>query len=90
MKIQIREPWWSAWQKFGWEKGIWGVGINSKDIEAAIDLGEDIELFIGKTGYTVVPTEIKNYARTNNTIHRARYNTILYVVPEKVLRGKGE
>lgn len=85
MKIEIREPWYSAWQKFGWPKGTWGVGIKAKDVQVAQELGEDIHLAVGKKSYLVKPTRIKDYAETNNTKFRARYNTVLYVVPEREL-----
>lgn len=85
MIINVKEPWWSAWQKFGWEKGMWGVGINAKDIQIAQELGEDIHLAVGKKSYLVKPDRVKEYAETNNTKFRARWNTTLYVVPEKEL-----
>lgn len=85
MKIEIKAPWYSAWQKFNWEKGMWGVGINSKDIQIALDLGEDIHLIVGRSSYLVKPEKVRDYAEKNNTKFRARYNTLLYVVPEKEL-----
>ena len=88
MKIAIKEPWYSAWQKFGWTKGMWGVGINSKDVETATQLGEDIDLAVGKSKYKIKPEEVKAYAEANGTKFRARYNTMLYVIPENMLGSK--
>lgn len=88
MKISIREPWYSAWQKFNWEKGMWGVGINSRDVQIAEQLGEDIYLTVGKREYLVKPGAVKSYAEKNSTKFKARYNTTLYVVPESMLGGK--
>lgn len=85
MKIAIKEPWYSAWQKFGWTKGMWGVGINAKEIQTAQELGEDIHLAVGKKTYLVKPGRVKEYAEKNNTKFKARYNITLYVVPEKEL-----
>lgn len=87
MKIHIQEAWWSAWQKFGWAKGIWGIGIDSEKVDKAI--AEDDQLFI-KVGkfieeYCVSPVTVKNFAVRNGTTYKAK-GKILYVIPQTTLK----
>ena len=92
MKIDIQEPWWSAWQRFGWAQGIWGVGFNKKQIEAAIL--KKAQLIVNvvkmKTVYTVSPVTVKNYCQKNKTMFIARGNTLLYVIPHTLMKKGGE
>lgn len=87
MKLHIQEAWWSAWQKFGWAKGIWGIGINKKTIEKAIKDGEQMEITVGKEPkvYKVSPTTIKNLSEKNKWAYNAK-GVELYVVPHNLLR----
>ncbi len=87
MNIKIQEPYWGAWQKFGWAKGIWGVGIAVNEIEKAIVKKEPIIITIHgfKEKYQISPTTVKNYAEKNNTKYLAMFNRELYVVPQTEL-----
>lgn len=94
MKIRIQEPWWGAWKKFGWAKGIWGVGFKAKDIDKAIKNKQQLEVQIYKfkDKYTISPVTVRNFAEKNNSVYIARHKTKLYVVPntklKKVTNGK--
>jgi len=82
MKIKLRQPWWSAYQTFGWTNGQWGIGLNARNVEQAIDAGELLEVTVGDYGKFVFnPAEVKDYAVKYKTTYTAKHNTILYVVP---------
>jgi hypothetical protein len=89
MTIHIQEQFWSAWQKYGWAKGVWGIGLDSANVEQAIKNKESLEIKIGKGKdiYLVSPVTVKNYAEKNGTTHKAK-GTILYVVPQTELKRK--
>jgi hypothetical protein len=87
MKIVIQEAWWSAYQKFNWAKGIWGVGLNKKKVNEAISFNEKLEITVGKNPkvYTVSPVTVKNTAEKNKWIFNAK-GVELYVMPHNLLR----
>ena len=88
MNIRIQEPWWGAWKRFGWAKGIWGVSFSKKVVDKAIKDKEKLFVHIWKfkTRYIISPVTVKNYAQKNNTENKARHNTILYCVPQTLLK----
>jgi hypothetical protein len=90
MKIRIQEPYWGAVKKYGWAKGIWGVGFKREDIDKAIKNKEKLEVKVWKypLTYEISPVTVKNYATANNTTFTARHNALLYVVPCTKLRKK--
>ena len=87
MLIKIIEPWWGAWKRFGWKKQTWGVGINKSDVESAIRMDEDLDLFVWKfkTKYRVDPRKVKEFAESTGAKFRAKFDTLLYVVPQTML-----
>jgi len=91
-RIDIQEPWWGAWKRYGWAKGIWGVGFKKEDIEKAIENKQKLEVKVGSKDilYEISPVTVKNYSQKYKTQFLARHNAILYVVPNTRLRKKGE
>lgn len=89
LAIKINEPWWGAWKKFGWALRTWGVGINKKDVESAITNGQLLQIHIRKfkRAYEIDPVKVKEYSQEHKTQFLAKYDTILYVVPEFILNG---
>lgn len=86
MKIVVQEPWWGAWSRFSWAKGIWGVGLDSNKVKNAIKKKQKLEVHIKYFGstFTISPTRVRNYAEENNTIFmagKAKRKTKLYVIP---------
>lgn len=92
MNIKIHEPWWSAYRTFGWAKGVWGVGLNAKMVDQAIENKERLKIQIYKhpERYDISPTTVKNYAENHGTKYLARGNVMLYVVPQTKLRKEGD
>jgi len=48
--VTLREPFWSAYQKYGWEEGIEGLGVSVEAIKKAADLGKKIRVNVVKYG----------------------------------------
>jgi hypothetical protein len=33
--INIKMPYWGAWKEFGWDKGVWGIGLQKRYLEGS-------------------------------------------------------
>lgn len=86
MIIRIREPWWGAWKQFGWPKSTWGVGIDSKKIDRAIELNQKLTISIGKLGIFYGDPKIIKLA---NLTHNAKGKK-LFVAGKDMLVKKSE
>lgn len=78
--IKLREPWWGAHSKFGWEKGVAGLGLNSEEVDAAS--GEMIEIQTRGEAYRIKADDVIDMCTKNNWTFTAKNNTVLYVVPQ--------
>jgi len=81
--IKIREPWWGAWKKFGWKKGVPGVGIRKDIIVKAHQEGKGLLITVGKKEdqYFISPNKALDYVAKRKSIFLARKGTVLYVIP---------
>ena len=43
--FNIKEPYWLAWLRYGWDKEDWGIGLNKKKIDSFFD-DKVISIFI--------------------------------------------
>jgi len=79
MKINIREPFYGAWKKYGWKKGVWGVGIKQSEIMKAGIYGEKIYITLRDepTEYMINP----KMALKHGKLFKARFDTTLRVIP---------
>jgi len=83
--IHIKEPYWSAWQRYGWEKNIPGIGINTKEFR-----GEgNMEIRIGKDKrvYMIDREAARDIVRRYNSFFWAK-TTKLAVLPQSSLSIK--
>lgn len=81
--VAIREPYWGAWKEFGWDKSVWGLGINE-----AILFGKQEEFLriyseYHKIYYLVNVAEARARARL---FKEKRKGVTLYVIPMTILR----
>ena len=77
--LTLHEPWWGAWQRFGWTKGIEGIGVSREAIQIAKTLGKKIRVNIIKYGsYEITPTKAERYS---SNIFYPRDRKALYVIP---------
>lgn len=68
--LALHEPYWSGWKKYGWEKGVPGLGISVEAIEKAQELGKKIRVNVLKYGsYEITPTKAQQY-NTNKFVPR--------------------
>lgn len=88
MKIHIKQPFWSAYQKYGWDDKIPGLGFKKKTVDLLAQFHEKITVAIGKDTieYQIAAVTIQNLAKKYNSEFKARYDTIIYVIPQNKLR----
>lgn len=78
--ITLHEPYWSAWQKYNWEKGIEGIGISLEAIDVARSKKKRIRVKILKYGaYEISPKKALEVAAEYQYIARDRKK--LVVIP---------
>lgn len=92
--IHIKEPYWSAWKRYGWERLTAGVGISKNYVDKKHQDREMIYLTLGKLGdkdavYSIHPDEVMKIKDKYNSVYVARENTTLYVVPFTSLKLEG-
>lgn len=78
--MKLKEPWWGAWSKFGWEKGTPGFGLKADEVESA--LGDIIEVQTRGEAYRLDALTIVEECTKHNWTYTARNNTRLYVMPQ--------
>ena len=87
MKIlNIKEPYWSAW-KYGWEKGVAGIGISNEVIGEALKNKCDIYLYIGKdpTLYFISPYQVLELSMKYNSKKTVGRGVRVAVIPVDAL-----
>lgn len=77
--ILLREPFWSAYKRYGWEYGVEGFGVSKEAIEKAEELGKKIRVNLLKYGsYEITAKRAQKYA---NNVFIPRDNKPLIVIP---------
>lgn len=91
MEITIREPYFSAWKRYGWPKGIWGLGINKEHLFKALQLRENLLIHVNslKADFECMPQTVINYCQNKRAYFTAGKNTLLYVIPNFMLDKLG-
>ncbi len=79
--IKIREPYWTAWRKYGWEQQ-WSVGVDKDEVDASVN-GVRVEVE-GKT-YWLDRKDAKE-----QPVEKAKNNKRLYIVPRSLLKASSE
>lgn len=88
--IRLREPYWSAWQKYGWERGVEGLGISQEVINRCIENKKKLRVRVAKYAtYEISYTKLQLQASSNRR-YLARDNRVVYVLPrtafEKIVK----
>jgi hypothetical protein len=84
MKIlEIKEPYWSAWQAYGWEKNVAGVGISNEVIGEALKNKCDIYLYVAKdpTLYFISPYDVLELSMKYNSKKTVGRGVRVAVIP---------
>lgn len=77
--IELREPYWSAWKTYNWEKGVEGIGVSIGALAKAESLNKKIQVNVKKYGsYEISPSKCIEY---KNNVFKARDNTVLIEIP---------
>ena len=78
---RLHEPYWSAYQGYGWENGIAGIGISSEMVNKAIKDNCGIVVNVTKYGvYRINPIILEKY-HNQNYLYQASDKKYLYEYP---------
>lgn len=53
--IRLKEPYWSAWQRFGWEYSTTGYSVNEEAVNRALELKKKILVKTRYGDYEITP-----------------------------------
>jgi len=93
LHIHIREPYWSAYERYGWKDGVPGVSLSEELIKAAERLGRKIKLTYYKNRnfkYVISPKKWQDLAGTIGGVYMARGKTKLLTIPVAKLKREPE
>lgn len=79
--INLREPYWGAWKKYGWEEGIEGFGVRESLINVARMSKKKLLISFKYGDYEITPTLAEKVVKKYKSIFIARDNTKLVVIP---------
>lgn len=81
--LRLRDPWWSAWQRFGWIEGTEGYSISEEALAKARELKKKI-LVKNKYGdYEITASKASRYLNCKFT---AREGTALICIPRDAFK----
>jgi len=89
---RLHQPWWSAWQKYGWGENIAGIGISAEMVNKAIRDNCGIVINITKYGvYRINPQKLE---RLKGNLFQAHDKKYLYEYPitefDLIIKSKEE
>lgn len=93
MLITLREPFWSAWKRYGWEYGVEGYGVDREIIRESIRSNETLHIKYRESLYSIKPQKIlKFYAESElKPIFRTtRGHKVLLIIPRTLLKKEKE
>lgn len=61
----LRQPYWGAWKKYGWDHGVEGYGVDIEKIREADRNGEKIEILYQGNTYTVSTKKINEFYKSS-------------------------
>jgi len=89
---RLHQPFWSAWQRYGWEDGVAGIGISAEMVNKAILNNCGIVVNITKYGvYRINPQKLE---RLKGNLFQAHDHKYLHEYPinefERISKSKEE
>lgn len=93
MLISLKQPYWGAWKKYGWDHGVEGYGVDMKKVKEAMKTGENIEVSYQRQTYTVpVSKLVKFYEESpiKPVFHTNRGGVTLFEIPRTLLKVKSK
>lgn len=90
MLIKIREPYWNAYAKYGWDSGVEGYGVDIKKVKQARLTGEVIEIQHKKARYVVPVETVVEFYKTSpiTPLFIAKKGVRLVQIPRTLLEEK--
>ena len=88
--IRLHEPFWGAWQKYSWEKGIEGFGLSLALIKRAKTLKKKLMVSFPYGRYEITPRKACNQVKKYNSRFIAKDGTELYVIPRNACERIGK
>jgi hypothetical protein len=82
--FKLREPFWSAYQKYGWINKECGFGVNKELIKSAHYRGRKLKITYKDCSYEISPVTINNFyiASKIRPIYYSRGRVQLIVIPQ--------
>jgi hypothetical protein len=77
--IFLNQPYWGAWSKYGWEKGVEGFGVSREALQKALDLQKKIKVRFKYAAYEILAAKALEVASKN--IYVPRDGQELIVIP---------
>ena len=81
LMIRLNEPYWGAWKKYGWPRGIEGFGLSRELLDRAIAENKWIMISFPYGRYEITGKKAMKYAEKYKTSFRARADVTLFVIP---------
>ena len=92
--IRIKEAYYGAWKRYGWDNGVAGIGISSEMVNKALRDNCGIVVNITKYGvYRINPEKLEKY-HNQNYLYQATDKKYLYEYPltefDLIIKSKEE
>jgi hypothetical protein len=84
IQLKLRDPFWSAYAKYGWEKDLGrveGMGISKEAINYANERGKKIRVIDKYGKFEISPSKCRQAIDNYNSRFVARDGSVLVVVP---------
>lgn len=79
--VKLREPYWDAWQKYNWEKGIEGLGVREALVRTAEMSGKKLMIRFKYGDYEITAKKARAMVELYKSNFVARDGTKLIVIP---------
>lgn len=83
--LTLKEPFWSAYQKYGWEDGVEGFGINIDILNQALKTRHKI-LVKYKADYEITPAQALKLIDKYKSTFTARSGVLLGIIPRTAFK----
>lgn len=78
--VELHEPFWSAYQKYGWEDRVEGFGISKELVDKAEKENKKI-IVRYKGDYEISPKKARKTVNLYHSVFIARNNKLLGIIP---------
>lgn len=79
--MRLKEPYWSAWRKYGWEPDTYGYGLSKNLIRTADLLDKKIAIHVDNAFHEATTKKLIDYYKENKTDYEAKRETPVIVFP---------